>query len=44
MHSFVATFADKPHPIEKTRVGVVSGGALRLAVDAALGGTYRLAL
>ena len=44
MHSFVATFADKPHPIEKTSVGVVSGGTLTLTIDAALGGTYRLAL
>ena len=44
MHSFVATFADKPHSIEKTSVGVVSGGTLTLTIDAALGGTYRLAL
>jgi hypothetical protein len=44
LHSFVATFADKPHPIEKTSVGVVSGGTLTLTIDAALGGTYRLTL
>jgi hypothetical protein len=42
LHSFVATFADKPHPIEKTSVGVVSGGTLTLTIEAALGGTYRL--
>jgi hypothetical protein len=44
LHSFVATFSDKSHPIEKTSVGVVSGGTLTLTIEAALGGTYRLAL
>ena len=44
LHSFVATFSDKPHPIEQTSVGVVSGGTLTLTIEAALGGTYRLAL
>lgn len=44
MHSFVATFADKPHPIEKTSVGVVSGETLTFTIEAALGGTYHLTL
>jgi hypothetical protein len=44
LHSFVATFSDKPHPIEKTSVGVVSDGTLTLTIEAALGGTYRLTL
>lgn len=44
LHSFVATFSDKPHPIEKTSVGVASGGTLTLTIEAALGGTYRLTL
>lgn len=44
LHSFVATFDDKPHPIEKTSLGVVSDGTLTLTIEAALGGTYRLAL
>jgi hypothetical protein len=44
LHSFVATFADRPHPIEKTSVGVVSGETLTLTIEAALGGTYRLKL
>jgi hypothetical protein len=44
LHSFVATFDDKPHPIEKTSVGVVSHGELTLTIEAALGGTYRLTL
>ena len=44
LHSFVATFSDKPHPIEKTSIGVVSGGTLTLTIESALGGTYRLAL
>jgi hypothetical protein len=42
LHSFIATFADKPHPIEKTSVGTVSGDTLILTIDAALGGTHRL--
>jgi hypothetical protein len=44
LHSFVATFTDKPHPNEKTSVGVVSGSTLTLTIETALGGTYRLAL
>jgi hypothetical protein len=44
LHSFVATFSDKPHPIEKTSVGLVSGDTLALTIEAALGGTYRLTL
>ena len=44
LHSFVATFDDKPHPIEKTSLGVVSDGTLTLTIEAALGGTYRLTL
>jgi hypothetical protein len=44
LHSFVATFDDKPHPIEKTSVGVVSGSTLTLTVESALGGTYNLTL
>ena len=44
LHSFVATFDDKPHPIGKTSLGVVSGGTLTLTIEAALGGTYRLTL
>ena len=38
----VATFADKPHPVQNTSVGVVSGNTL--TIEAALGGTYRLTL
>jgi len=44
MHSFVATFSDRAHPIEKTSVGEVSGDTLVLTIEAALGGTYRLTL
>jgi len=44
LHSFVAAFDDKPHPIEKTSLGVVSGSELTLTIEAALGGTYHLAL
>jgi hypothetical protein len=44
LHSFVATFSDKPHPIEKTSVGVVSGSTLTLTIESALGGTYRLSV
>ena len=44
LHSFVATFDDKPHPMEKTSLGVVSGGTLTLTIESALGGTYRLNL
>ena len=44
LHSFVATFSDKPHPIEKTSVGMVSGETLTFTIEAALGGTYRLKL
>jgi hypothetical protein len=44
LHSFVATFDDKPHSVDNTSLGVVSGGALTLTIEAALGGTYRLIL
>jgi hypothetical protein len=44
LHSFVATFDDKPHPIEKTSLGVVSGSGLTLTIESALGGTYHLGL
>jgi hypothetical protein len=44
LHSFVATFDDKPHPIEHTSLGVVSASTLTLTIEAALGGTYRLTL
>ena len=44
LHSFVATFDDKPHSVENTSLGVVSDGALTLTIEAALGGTYRLTL
>ena len=36
LHSHVATFADKPHPVQNTSVGVVSGHTL--TIEAALGG------
>ena len=42
LQSHVATFADKPHPVQNTSVGVVSGNTL--TIEAALGGTYRLTL
>jgi hypothetical protein len=42
LQSHVATFADKPHPVQNTSVGVVSGSTL--TIEAALGGTYRLTL
>ena len=42
--SHVATFADKPHPVQLTSVGVASGDTLALTIEAAFGGTYRLAL
>jgi hypothetical protein len=40
LQGHVATFADKPHPVQNTSVGVVSGGTL--TIEAALGSTYRL--
>jgi hypothetical protein len=42
LQSYVATFADKPHSVQNTSVGVVSGSTL--TIEAALGGTYRLSL
>ena len=44
LQSFVATFADKSHSTQRTSLGVVSGNELTLTIEAALGGTYRLAL
>jgi hypothetical protein len=42
LQSHVATFGDKPHPVQNTSVGVASGSTL--TIEAALGGTYRLTL
>jgi hypothetical protein len=42
LQSHVATFGDKPHPVQNTSVGVASGSIL--TIEAALGGTYRLTL
>ena len=42
LQSHVATFADRPHPVQNTSVGVVSESML--TIEAALGGTYRLTL
>ena len=42
LQGHVATFADKPHPVQNTSVAVVSDGTL--TIEAALGGTYRLTL
>ena len=36
LQSHVATFADKPHPVQNTSVGVVSESTL--TIEAALGG------
>jgi hypothetical protein len=44
LRSFVATFADKPHSIENTSIGVVSNSELTLTIESALGGTYHLTL
>ena len=42
LQSFVSTFADKADSTKSTNRGVVSGSSL--VIDAALGGTYQLAL
>jgi hypothetical protein len=44
LNSYVATFADKAHSTANTSLGMVSGGNLTLTIEAALGGTYQLAL
>ena len=44
LQSFVASFADRSHSTQRTSLGAVSGGTLTLNIEAALGGTYRLAL
>ena len=42
LQSYVSTFGDKADSVRNTNRGVVSGSTL--AIDAALGGTYRLTL
>jgi hypothetical protein len=42
MHSFVSTFGDTASNATSTNLGTVSGSTL--TIEAALGGTYRLAL